>query len=71
MKDLNIGGIINHTITLNNMIKAELERERKHAENARCKPADWGGIAYFIEYAFGIKCSEEELLKELKFYNVR
>ncbi len=68
MKDLDIGGLINHTTTLNSMIKENLEKDRKHAENARCKAGNWGGVVNYIEYAFDIKCTEEELLKELRFY---
>lgn len=71
MKDLNIGGLINHTTTLNNMIKEQLERDRKHAENARCKAGQWGGVVSYIEYAFGIKCTEEELLEKINFYNLK
>lgn len=70
MKELNLGGLINHTITLSNMIKTEKERDRKHAENARCKPGQWGGVAEYINYAFGIKCTEAELLEKLDFYNL-
>ena len=71
MKELNIGGLINHTITLNNMIKEELEKDRKHAENARYKAGQWGGVVNYIEHAFGIECTEEELLEKLKIYNLK
>lgn len=68
MKELNLGGLINQTITLNNMIKEELQHDCKHAENARCRAGQWGGVAAYIEYAFGIKCTGEEVREELNKY---
>lgn len=60
-----IGAIINHSITISSMIAAEQEQERKHAINPRCKPANFGGVASYIEYATGIKCSAEDVKKVL------
>ena len=60
-----VGAIINHSMTISNMIAVEQERERKHAINPRCKPANFGGVASYIEYATGVKCSAEDVKKVL------
>lgn len=71
MKDLKIGGLINHVCAVSNMVKAELEQERKHANNARCKPANWGSVATYIEYGFGIECTGDEVREAVESYNFR
>lgn len=70
MKNLEIGGLLNHVVATSNMIKQEMEQEQKHANNARCKPANWGGVASYIEYGFGIKCTGEEVRKALETYHI-
>ena len=69
MKNLDIGGLMNHVCATSNMVRQEWEQERKHANNARCKPANWGGVASYIEYAFGIECTAEEVDKAAHSYN--
>lgn len=66
MKELNVDGIINHCLTVADMIATEKERDRKHAVNARCKSGNYGGIANYIEYAFGVPCTAEEVEKNVK-----
>ena len=56
-----IEGIMNHTLTINRMIKEELEQDKKHLANKRCKPANWNRVASYIEYATGVKCTGEEV----------
>lgn len=60
-----VGAVINHSLTISNMIADERERERKHALNPRCKPADYTGVAGYIEYATGIHCTADEVEKAL------
>lgn len=38
-----VEAIINHSLTISNMIADEREQERKHALNPRCKPANYAG----------------------------
>lgn len=60
-----VGAIINHSLTISNMIADEREQARKHALNPRCKPADYTGVAGYIEYATGIHCTADEVKKAL------
>lgn len=66
MKELNVGGIINHCTAVANMIAEEKECDRKHAQNARCKAGNYSRIAGYIEYAFGVSCSTAEVEKLVK-----
>lgn len=60
-----VEAIINHSLTISNMIADEREQERKHALNPRCKPANYAGVAGYIEYATGIQCTVDEVEKAL------
>ena len=60
-----VGASINHSLTISNMIADEREQARKHALNPRCKPADYTGVADYIEYATGIHCTADEVEKTL------
>ena len=44
-----VEAIINHSLTISKMIADEREQERKHALNSRCKPANYAGVAGYIE----------------------
>ncbi len=54
-------GVINHSTTIYRMMRTELQQEQKHANNRKCKPAEWGGVANYIEYATGVKATAEEV----------
>lgn len=69
MKELTIKGLMNHISTIKSMVAHELEQKRKHEANARCKPANWGVIANYIEYGFGIKTTAEEVYEEVHSFN--
>lgn len=56
-----VEAIINHSLTISNMIADE----REHALNPRCKPANYAGVAGYIEYATGIQCTADEVEKAL------
>lgn len=43
-----VEAIINHSLTISNMIADEREQERKHALNPRCKPANYAGVAGYM-----------------------
>ena len=60
-----VEAIINHSLTISKMIADEREQERKHALNPRCKPANYAGVAGYIEYATGIQCTADEVEKAL------
>ena len=60
-----VGAIINHSANIMGMIRDEIEQEQKHLKNARCKPANWNGIACYIESATGISCTGEEVRMEV------
>lgn len=60
-----VEAIINHSLTISNMIADEREQECKHALNPRCKPANYVGVASYIEYATGIHCTADEVKKAL------
>ena len=60
-----VEAIINHSLTISNMIADKRERERKHVLNPRCKPANYAGMTGYIEYATGIKCTADEAEKAL------
>lgn len=65
MKNLKFDGICNHAVTLANMMREELKQEAKHAANPRCKPAEWGGIATYVEYAYGIEKPSKDKVYEM------
>lgn len=54
-------GVINHSTTIYRMMRTELQQEKRHASNHRCKPASWDGVANYIEYATGVKATGEEV----------
>lgn len=54
-------GIINHSTTIYHMMRTELQQEKKYANNKRCRPASWGGVASYIEYATGVQATAEEV----------
>lgn len=69
MKNLDSIGLFNHVASLASMMRRELDQERKHASNPRCKPANWGSLISFIEYAFEISPTAEEIEKCAHEYN--
>ena len=46
------------------MVREQLDQERKHLENARCKPANWDGVSAYIEYATGVIVAPEDVAFE-------
>lgn len=68
-KELNFVEFSNHAFTFCQMMKQELEQEKKHALNARCKPANWNGISSYLCYALGEKPSPKEIEKIAHKYN--
>ena len=52
-----VEAVINHSLTISNMIADEREQARKHAYYA--------GVAGYIEYATGITCTADEVEKAL------
>ena len=60
-----VEAVINHSLTISNMIADEREQARKHSLNPRCKPANYSGVAGYIEYATGVHCTVDEVEKAL------
>ena len=56
-------GIVNQVLSAARIISEAVKADNKHEENARCKAGDWGGVACYLEFAFGIRWNEEELQK--------
>lgn len=69
MKDLTIHGLGNHVATLGCMMRTELAQEQKWLNNRRCKAPKWGSIASYIEYAFGLTVSDDEVEHIAHTYN--
>lgn len=60
-----VEAVINHSLTISNMIADEREQTRKYLLNPRCKPANYAGVAWYIEYATGVHCTADEVEKAL------
>lgn len=56
-------GIVNQVLSAANIILDAVKADNKHQENARCKAGDWGGVATYLEFAFGVRWDEAELQK--------
>lgn len=69
MRNVNFNEICNNAIILSNMMRKELNQEAKHMANARCKPANWSGIACYVESTYGIRPTEEEIQKMAYLYS--
>ena len=59
-----IESIFNHSTTIYHMVREQLNQEQKHLQNARCKPANWGGVSAYIEHATGVVVSPEDVAFE-------
>ena len=59
-----IESILNHSTTIYHMVREQLNQEKKHLENARCKPAYWGGVSAYIENATGVVVPPEVVASE-------
>lgn len=64
-----IGSILNHSTAIYHMVREQLNQERKHLENARCKPANWDGVSSYIEYATGVIVAPEDVAFEAHNFN--
>ena len=64
----NVDALFNHANTIIKMARAEKLQEAKFSANKRCKAPNWGGVVNYIEYATGLKATEEEVRKASYLY---
>lgn len=64
---------INLAVMIGNDFRRELQQERKHINNRRCKPANWEAIASFLNDpyfgGFNPPVTEQDVIKWAHEYN--